>query len=151
GTFAAGSVQIMDTGNSLKSFKPLVPDASNDNLWLLRKRSGLYGEKSGTVFGIVDPEDLRPLADKDYLALYRAADPERGTRRFAATHKDSRGERYLAHREVQRIGAIKDANERADKLMPWLVRGVSWGDHDEVADALVTTGVAGGRLLKLFA
>lgn len=144
GSHAVEPVLILDTGNSSQSFAPLVPDATKDNVWLLRKLGGEYGREPGTVYGIADPEDLQPLADRDYLALYLAADPEPGVRAFAAKHEDARAERYLAHREIQRAGTD------ADTLMPYFLAGARWGGHDEVADALVASGVAGDRLLARF-
>ena len=49
-------------GKSLMAAGNLVRNAGEDNLWFLRKRSGVYGWEPGTgAFGIVDPEDLQPL------------------------------------------------------------------------------------------
>src|SRR5260370_27343030 len=50
------AIPIMDTGSSAVSLDPLVQDAGEDNLWLLRRRGGNDGRQTGTgSFGIVDP------------------------------------------------------------------------------------------------
>jgi hypothetical protein len=60
---------------ALPAVDPIVPDAGCDHLWFLRRRSGPRGEQPGTLYGIVDPEDLRPLALKEYFLAYLSPDP----------------------------------------------------------------------------
>src|SRR5262249_28580313 len=75
------AIQIIDTGSSVEIFGPLVPDAGEDNLWFLRRRSGNYGREAGTGdFGIVDPQDFQPLSLQDYFLAYLSTDPEAGVR-----------------------------------------------------------------------
>src|SRR5215813_12890747 len=104
------AIQIIDTGGDT-TLDPLVPDAGEDNLWFLRRRSGNYGREAGTGdFGIVDPQDLQPLSLRYYFLAYRSADPEAGVRTQLALHPEiARGaQRYLDHVEVQRILALPD-------------------------------------------
>jgi hypothetical protein len=146
GTYPPGSVQIVDTGNSACCGPPLVADATTDNVWLLRKQNG--------PLGIADPEDLRPLADKDYLSLYLASDPEKAVRLYAQTHTSNAGAlRYVDHADIQHILAGTNPGEKVDKLLPYFLRRVSWGLKDEAGDGIVAQGadVAGPRLLTVFA
>jgi len=82
-------IEIMDTGNSATSLTPIVKDAREENLWFLRKKSGIYGRKPGTGnYGIVDPEDLRPASMKDYFKAYLSATPEKSVREYVAVHPE---------------------------------------------------------------
>jgi len=152
GSFPKGSVQIVDGGGA--GGDPLVADATQDNIWLLRRRSGAYGREPGTGdFGIVDPQDLRPLADKTLLSLYLARDPEVAIRAYVATHPDADATRYLDHREVQRILHAADPVARARQLLPFFERNQRWGMADEAFDGIVAAGAAaaGPALATMFA
>ena len=149
GTFAKGSIQIVDGGNSARGASPLVDDATADNLWFLRKGR----KKNAGDYGIVDPEDLQPLALKDYLALYLEPHPETAIRAYAATHPDPRITKYLDHVEIQRALKLEDRGDRVDRLLPYFVRGATWGRTDEVQDGIIAAGAgaSGPRLLAIFA
>lgn len=65
------AIPIMDTGSSAVSLDPLIQDAGEDNLWLLRRRGGNDGRQTGTgSFGIVDPQDLQPISLLEYFRAY---------------------------------------------------------------------------------
>ena len=156
GRYPTGSVQIIDSGNSACCGPPLLADATRDNVWMLRRLGGDLGREPATSgpLGILDPEDVRVLADKDYLALYLATDPEAAVRAYAKTHvTDTAAARYLDHVDVQHILAITDATTRVDKLIPYFVRNFYWGLHDEVGEGIVAAGAdaAGPRLVTLLA
>jgi hypothetical protein len=87
--YPTNRVEIMDTGNSAHSGISLVEDAATDNLWFLRRRSGIYGREPGTGnLGIVDPEDLQPLKLKDYFLSYLSPHPQEDVVKYAAKHPD---------------------------------------------------------------
>ena len=80
-------VQIVDTG-AVCGVLP-IKDAGRDNLWFLRRLAGTYGREPGTGnYGIVDPQDLQPLALKGYLTAYLDPDPERAVRREVERHPE---------------------------------------------------------------
>src|SRR5262249_20380235 len=112
------------------TFDPIVPDAGEDNLWFLRRRSGNYGREAGSGdFGIVDPQDVQPLSLLDYFLAYLSADPEAGVKAQLALHPEiaRRAQRYLDHMEVQRILALPDPETRTQRLLPFYIKGQSWG------------------------
>jgi hypothetical protein len=147
-------VDVLDTGNSLVSFTPLVEDAGKDALWFLRRRDPhQQGRAPGRGrFGIVDPEELQPRPLKDYLRAYLAVDPARAVRAFATDPKLlPRVQRYLDHLEVQRVARVADPGERARRVLPFFERRQSWGLHAEAEEALRGCGAAAGPpLLRLF-
>jgi len=158
-------IEILDTGNSVESDRPLVEDAGKDNLWFLQRRSGRFGEtRTEGNYGIRDPEELRPLAWKEYVLAYLAKDPEKAVRErvelYAAIAE--RGQRYLDHLAIQRVLKIEYAEARIAKLIPYFAKPASgarrmvthddahWGRR-EARDALIACGTAAGPpLLKLF-
>jgi hypothetical protein len=153
------AILILDTGSSAISFSPLVPDAGENNVWFLRRRSGNYGREPGTGdFGIVDPQDLRPLSSKDYFLAYLSADPETAVRIQMVLHPEvARGaQRYLDHLEVERILRMPDPNERVERLIPYYVKGQSWASEgksrvDNARQGIIECGtLSGERLMKLF-
>jgi hypothetical protein len=154
-----GSIQLIDTGGSAVG-APILEDAAQDNLWFLRRLSGIFGREPGTGtgdFGIVDPEDARPLTDKAYLALYLGANPEAAIRTYVAAHAEVGATRYLEHLEVQRILKVRDRRERVEKLIPYFLRsaawGHKWGAQKEAMDGIIAAGpeASGPRLLAMFA
>jgi hypothetical protein len=153
------AILIVDTGSSAFSFSSLVPDAGDDNLWFLRRRSGIDGRAAGTgEFGIVDPQDLRPLALKDYYLAYLSADPEAVVKTQMALHPEVAhdAQRYLDHLEVDRILQLPDPTARIERLIPFYVKGQSWFPQKEsgihsARQGLVESGtLSGERLMKLF-
>jgi hypothetical protein len=147
-------IEIYDTGNSGLSLTPLVKDAREDNLWFLRKRSGIYGQESGTGnYGIADPEELQPIELRDYFLAYMADNPETAVKEWAKKNLDKAGraQRYFDHIEVQRILKIADVNDRLDKLQPYFLRRVMWDMNSEVKSGIISSGKAGGDyLMKVF-
>src|SRR5262249_33896926 len=80
-------IDLFDTGNSAMSFAPFMAHIEKDNLWFLRRRSGIYGREPGTGdFGIVDPEDVQPLDLKEYFTKYLEKDNEAAVRAYVTTH-----------------------------------------------------------------
>lgn len=149
-----GVIYILDTGASAWSGRPLVSDGGKDNLWFLRKRAGIFGEKPGTgKYGIVDPEDLQPLEWKDYFLAYMADDPETEVKEYAKKNPDraGRAKRYLDHLDVQRILEIRDPRERFDNLLPYFLNRTTWNMRSEARSGIVSCGkVAGDRLRSVF-
>lgn len=146
-----GAIYILDTGASISSGHPLVSDAGKDNLWFLRKRTGVFGEKPGAGdYGIVDPEDLQPLEWKDYFLAYMADDPEAAVKDWSEGNPEEAGraKRYLAHLEVQRILKTEDPEERYDKLLPFFLSRTTWNMKFEAKDGIVSCGQAAGERLK---
>jgi len=147
-------IEIFDTGSSAHGGPSLVKDAREDNLWFLRKLSGIYGEKAeGGTFGIRDPEDLRPFAQKDYFLAYMSDNPEALIAKYIRETKEDlqRAQRYLDHTQVQRIIQIQDVNERLEKLLPFYIAGQGWNMKRETRDAIIScSDTAGSFLLKVF-
>lgn len=151
-----GVVEIHDIGGTRPlRFGSLVKEATEDNLWFLRKRSGTFGREPGNShYGIVDPEDLQPLEWKEYFLAYLSADPEKGVREFAQKHpeKAERAKKYLDHLEIQRILKLPDAGKRYDLLLPYFLTRWTWEDREEARAGMVGCGATGGeRLLQIFA
>jgi len=104
-------------------------------------------------FGIVDPQDLQPLALKDYFLAYLSDDPEKAVQHYAAVHPEvaERVQRYLDHLQVQRILQTRYPATRADQLLPYYFKRTTWDLKNEVRDGLVACGaVAGGKLVPIF-
>ena len=149
--YPADIVEIFDTGNSVHGFPSLVKDAREDNLWYLRRRSGIYGREAGTGdFGIVDPEDLRPLDWKEYIIAYLSDDPASAVREYLRKNpdKDGRGKRYLDHLEIQQIRQVDDPGQRYDLLLPFFLNRTTWGMKSEACDGIITCGATAGAKLK---
>ena len=150
-----GALEIHDTGNSRMGSDPLVKDAREDNLWFLRKRSGLYGREPGNGnFGIVDPEDVQPLQWRDYFLLYLSADPAAAIRNYVQKNPDKakRAKNYLDHLEVQRILKMEDPENRFAALLPFFLNRTTWNMKAEARDGIAGCGkTAGLNLMKLFA
>lgn len=147
-------IYILDRGSSAKSFAPLVSDAGKNNLWFLRKDCGAYGEKPGTkTYGICDPEDLQPLAMKEYYLAYLSDNPVVTLNRYAKKNPEvtDRVEQYVDHVEVQKLLKIKDPRERFDKLLPYYLKASTWNMKSEARNGIISCGnVAGEKFLLLF-
>jgi hypothetical protein len=147
---AKNVVQILDDGGSEMGDIP-VKDAGEDNLWFLRKRSGIYGREPGTGdYGIVDPEDLQPLESKPYFLCYLSDNPEAAVKETIRKNPDKaeRGKRYLDHLEVQRILKTEDLEKRYDALLPFFLNRTTWNMKEEASDGIATCGKAAGERLK---
>ena len=147
-------IEIFDTGNSAAGGPSLVKDARDDNLWFLRRRSGVYGREPGTgSYGIVDPEDLQPLALTNYFLAYLSDDPASALREQMRMNPAiaERAQRYLDHLDIQRILTITSCQERLDQLLPYYLNRVTWDMKNEARAGIVSCGsVAGDRLRELF-
>ena len=148
-------IEILDTGNSARSDQPLVKDAGEDNIWLLRSVEVKYGKESGALaYHIADPEDLQPLVFKDYILAYLSKDPVAGVKAQLAKHPElkDRIEDYLDHVEIQRICTLADPKARAEALVPYYEKRLVWGSKGrEATQALLACGdaVAGPCLIRL--
>jgi hypothetical protein len=146
-------VEIQDTGSH--GGRLSVADAAADNLWFLRRRSGFFGREPGTgKFGVVDPEDVQPLALKDYFLCYLGRDPASAVKEYVRKHPDmaARAQRYFDHVEIQAVMRLGDPAERYERLLPYFLKQASWDMKFEASDGLVACGpVAGERLKALFA
>lgn len=150
-----GPIRIMDTANVSEELP--IQDACEDNLWFLRKGiKGPGGREGAADLGIKDPEDVQPIALKDYFRAYLAPNPEPAVRDYAAQHGEvrDRAQRTFDHAEIARIAKLPDAAERAEKLMPYFVvkpDRLGWKTQQEAERAIVACGeAAGDALLKLF-
>lgn len=147
------AVAIHDTGGS-KMRSPPVNDACDDNLWFLCRRGGIYGREPGTGnYGVVDPEDVQPLALKRYFLCYLAADPTAAIKDYVRKNPDTaeRAKRYFDHLEIQAILRLKDPAQRYERLLPYFLGRVTWNMKSEAGEGIVACGaVAGERLKKLF-
>src|SRR5262245_34571403 len=100
------TIRLHDTGTTtINDGPPPVRDAGEDNLWLLRRSSGPFERGAvATEPGVVDPDDLQPLALKDYFRAHLAQDPGRAMRgllaRGGSVGRLARA--YLDLREVRR-------------------------------------------------
>lgn len=145
-------IEILDTGGNFRRLQ--VSDAGQDNLWFLRRRGGIYGREPGTgSFGIVDPEDVQPLALKQYFLCYFAADPVAAVKDYVRKNPDTakRSTRYFDHLEIQSILTLKDPKRRYERLLPYFLRRATWNMKFEARDGIVACGpVAGERLKELF-
>jgi hypothetical protein len=132
-------LMILDVGGG---FHLVLADALRENIWLLRI------DKDARCH-VTDPEDLQPLALKDYLACYLAQDPETAVRAQVQRQPEiaARATRYLAHREIQRIRKEPDATVRAQRLLPYFMAGYVWGGRPEAGDALADCGASAGPYL----
>jgi hypothetical protein len=146
----SGEIEIWDSGQ--KRFEPLLKDASQDNLWLLQKRSGLFGHDVGPrdKFGVADPEELQSLAQKEYIAAYLSDDPEVAVRKYAETHPDVRpmAQSYLDQVVIRRTLRLKDSQERFPRLLPFYLKGATWGRKSFARRGIVRCGKIGGAGLK---
>ena len=134
-------IEILDTGNSAVSLAPLVPDASVDHVWLLRRRSGRYGDSPdpNAPYGIVDPEDLQDRSLLPYLRSYLAPDPETAVRDYLAAHPEigARAQRYLDRLQIERILAQDDPRARCPRLVPYWLDGAFWNGRPLVEPATI--------------
>jgi hypothetical protein len=146
------AVAIDDTGGN--KGRRLVNDACVDNLWFLRRRGGIYGREPGTGnYGVVDPEDVQPLALKRYFLCYLATDPAAAVKEYVRKNPDTaeRAKRYFDHLEIQAILALKDPAQRYERLLPFFLRHVTWNMKSEAREGIVACGpVASERLKELF-
>jgi hypothetical protein len=148
-------VEIFDTGSNHACIGSLIKDASEDNLWFLRRRSGWYGREPGTGnYGVVDPEDVQPLALKDYFLTYLSVTPEKAVREYVTAHPElaRRTEGYFDHLEVQRILKLDEPKDRVKRLVPFFFKRQGWSDGGyEAQKGLVACGEpAGAALLETF-
>ncbi len=145
------NIQILDTGNSHKSFIPLIENAEKNNLWFLRRLKSIHGKESGPYnYGIHDPEDLRPIKMKEYLLLYLTDNPETAVKEYALSHPEvaEAVQNYLDHLEVQRIMKIDDPEERYNRLLPYYLKRTIWSTDFEAKNGIITCGAIAGERLK---
>jgi hypothetical protein len=149
--YPEGTIKILDTADAGGELS--VKDAREDNLWFLRKRSGTVGEKPGTVYGIIDPEDLQSIELKDYFLAYLAKNPESAVKEWVKKNPDkqTRVQRYFDHLDIQRILKITDVNDRLEKLQPYFLKRTGWDMKEEAKLGIISCGKAGGDyLMKSF-
>lgn len=151
-----GVIEIHDVGGTRPlRFGSLVPEATEDNLWFLRKRNGTFGREPGIGnYGIVDPEDLQPLQWKGYFQCYLSQDPERALKDLVWKNPAvaDRAKNYFYHLEVQRALKLADEGQRYDRLLPFFLARTTWDMREEAREGLVGCGAVGGdRLVQVFA
>lgn len=144
-------IEIIDTGNSAHSDRPLVKDVGKDNLWFLRKRGGIHGEPSGKgKYSIEDPEELQPLSLKDYFLAYLSSAPKKAVAKQLKKNPNlaRRIQRYLDHLEIQRILKIANPKTRTEKLLPYYLKRTSWGMKQEAREGIIACGKLSGACLR---
>jgi len=143
-------VEVFDTGNSAVSFMPLVKDAREDNIWFLRRQSGIYGREEGTGdLGIVDPEDLRPIELRKYFMAYLSDEREAEIQRHQWVMSDTqrRAQRYLDHLAVQRVLEMTNTTKRLESLKHYYHKRQSWNMKQEAREAIIAAGDDAAPLL----
>ncbi len=149
-------IEIYDSGSSSVSFEPLVVDAREDGIWCLRRnlRHRDVQRPDDDLLGVRDPEDMQPLALKEYLLAYLSADTEGILRDHWLDHPlaGERARDFLDTAEVERILQVDDPAERAQLLLPIYLREVQRPRRASPArDGLIEAGAAAGRaLLRVF-
>ena len=129
-------VRIFRTRGSLiiEGEGPVVEDASEDNIWFLRRGTGIYGEKPGTNdLGVMDPEDIQPVKMKGYFKSFLSDDRvgavkayAGAVKAYAAAHPEVtlRVERWLDRlsttAEWESVKAIKDPQTKARRMASYL-------------------------------
>jgi len=144
-------IEIMDSGSSALSFEPLVQDAGENNIWFLRRLSGIYGREAGSGdFSIVDPEDLQHLELKQYFLAYLSDDPESIIKESFSDNDliFERIQRYLDHKEIQRILLIPNKSKRVEALFPFFLKRAQWGNTNETKQGIIDCGVEAGIYLR---
>jgi hypothetical protein len=153
-TGPASAIDIVDDADEVIRILPRGSDARDDNIWCLRRGSGIHGEKPGNGdLGIADPEDLQPLGMKDYLNCYLTKDPESAVRAQMQKQLDisDRAVRYLQHLQMQRILIEPDPAIRVERLLPYFQARTEWGFSNEAGAGIIAAGpVAGPYLMGLY-
>ncbi|MEO1083746.1 MAG: hypothetical protein AAFY88_05845 [Acidobacteriota bacterium] len=138
-------VEIVDYGNSVVSFTPLIADAREDTLWLLRRQTGSRRQHSSGQgkLRLQDPEDVWSSAGRGVILAYLSEDPE-GQIRQAVAAGDPRpsSKRFLAHRELERIRQIDDLEKRFERLLPYFLDLARWNISWIAQDAMEECGAA---------
>ena len=148
-------LEIFDTLSSARGGPPVVPDALGKNIWFLRRLD--VHDRAGNLlsrgeFGIADPHDVQMVALEPYLGAYLAENPEASVRRHIERNPVSRerGQRFLEHKQVERVSRIIDPIRRADELIPYIASNAHWDGQCEAAVSLVACGPeAASHLLPL--
>ncbi|MEM8995824.1 MAG: hypothetical protein AAGF23_13640 [Acidobacteriota bacterium] len=136
-------VEINDYGNSVASFTPLIADAREDVLWLLRRKTGSKKQHSSGHgrFRVRDPEDVWPSAGRGVIAAYLSEDPEGQIRQgVAAGDPRPSSKRFLAHREIERIRQVDDLEKRFERLLPYFLDLARWNISWIAQDAMAECG-----------
>lgn len=118
-------------------------DAREEHVWLLRRaRAKGPGANGEEMLGIMDIQDLQPLARADYFQLYLAEDPEPSLREHVQKHPEDavRVLPYFHHRAVQRAIADPDPARRVERLIPYFNSYVLYGWRDEAGEAIEAAG-----------
>ncbi|MEO1368085.1 MAG: hypothetical protein AAFX50_13005 [Acidobacteriota bacterium] len=136
-------VEISDYGNSVASFTPLIADAREDALWLLRRKTGSKKQHSSGRgrFRVRDPEDVWSSAGRGVIVAYLSEDPEGQIRQgIAAGDPRPSSKRFLAHREIERIRQIDDLEVRFERLLPFFLDLARWNISWTAQDAMAECG-----------
>ncbi len=134
-------VEIVGGGMGVSWGKP--DDMRQDHVLLLRRaRAGGPQANGKEMLGIMDIQDIQPLARLDYLRLYTLKDPEPDLRRYVQKHPEDavRALPYFHHRAVQRAIADPDPARRVERLLPYFASYVLYGYRDEAGEAIEAVG-----------
>ena len=149
---AKGIVELVPSLHDVGGGGPLLgEDMRQDHLWFLRHAPEGYlrGKANRELTGILDEQDVQPLALRGYFAAYLAVDPEPKVREWLRDHPAAApgALRFIEHCEVQRILREPDPARRVERLLPYFRAGGFWGLRDEVWEAIEACGDAAGPYL----
>lgn len=126
-------------------------DLREDHVWFLRRapEGHLRGKASRDRLGVLDVQDVQPLALRDYFSAYLTQDPEPAVRAWLRAHpgEPAGALRFLEHCEIRRILREPDASRRVERLLPYFRLGRLWGHRDEVREAIEACGDSAGPYL----
>jgi hypothetical protein len=144
-------VTIMNTGSK---GGVVVEDATKDHVWFLRYLTGALGrDAGGDELGVLDPEDVRPAALKDYFVAYLADDPEQALKALAEENAEiaPHAQRYFDHLAIERALKLDEPKARIAALVPYSAAQSTWKFRQEAVEGIIACGeMAGPYLLKLF-
>jgi hypothetical protein len=148
----AGIVELFPSLHDDVGGGPLLGrDLREDHVWFVRRapEDHLRGKASRDRLGVLDVQDVQPLALRDYISAYLTQDPEPAVRAWLRAHpgEPAGALRFLEHCEIRRILREPDASRRVERLLPYFRLGRLWGHRDEVREGIEGCGVSAGPYL----
>jgi hypothetical protein len=151
--FPTNTVEIFDSNSSIPRFIdfPLVEDARTPNLWFLQDvRPEQRRQTDALAVAINLPENLQPIAFKNYFVAYLSNDPEGSVRQVIKKLPavSERGQEYLDRKELSRVLMIPPGGKRLQNLIPLFLKYPHWTN---VRKGIEECGeLAGPELMTLY-